>query len=74
MNDLDKAWLPRLALGAGIGYGIGEALHWLFKLLILPDEQWELVWNLFVPIGVIIGLLVVLYQYNKSKYQDDDDK
>lgn len=72
MNDMDKAWLPKLILGGGIGYGIGEALYWIFRKLILPDEKWELVWNAFVPVGVILGLLVVLYYYNRSKYEDDD--
>ena len=73
MHDMDKAWLPRLILGGGIGYGIGEALYWLFRKVILPDTKWELVWNVFVPVGVILGLLVVLYKYNQSKYGGDDD-
>lgn len=72
MNDMDKAWIPKVIIGMAAGYGVGEVLYWLFKKLILPDEKWELLWNSFVPAGVIIGLLIVLYYYNKSKYEDDD--
>lgn len=74
MNDMDKSWIPRVILGGGLGYLIGEGLYWLFRKVILPDEKWELLWNAFVPAGIIIGLLIVLYYYNRSKYEDDDDK
>lgn len=70
---MDKAWIPKVIAGGLGGFAIGEALYWLFEKLILPGETFRLLKDGFVPVCVILGLLLVLYFYNRSKYEDNDD-
>lgn len=74
MNDIDKSWIKYVLLGGGIGFVIGEIIYHLLDKVIIPNEQSaaiELLKNAFPPVFTIIGLLVVLYYYNKNKYDGD---
>lgn len=67
MNDFDKGWLKYVGLGGGAGFLIGEVISHLLSAFVIP-ESWELLVNIITPACTIIGLLIVLYYYNKTKF------
>ena len=62
MNDIDKSWLKYVALGGG-----GEIISTILRKFVFSDS-WTLLLNVITPVFTIIGLLIVLYYYNKSKF------
>lgn len=68
MNDMDKGWLKYVALGGGGGFVIGEIISIILDKYVLP-EGWELLSAAITPAFTIVGLLIVLYYYNKSKFE-----
>lgn len=69
MNDNDKGWLKYVLLGGGAGFIIGEIIYHLLNKFVIPDKL-TLMKNMITPACAIIGLLVVLYYYNKNKYDN----
>lgn len=67
MNDIDKSWLKYVALGGGGGFVIGEIISTILRKFVFSDS-WTLLLNVITPVFTIIGLLIVLYYYNKSKF------
>ena len=68
MNDMDKGWLTYVALGGGGGFVIGEIISIILDKYVLP-EGWGLLSAAITPAFTIVGLLIVLYYYNKSKFE-----
>lgn len=68
MNDMDKSWLKYVALGGGGGFVIGEIISIILDKYVLP-EGWGLLSAAITPAFTIVGLLIVLYYYNKSKFE-----
>ena len=67
MSEYDKSWLKWVALGAIIGYAVGEILSFLLSLTGVQSESFELLRGLLAPAGTIAGLLVVLYVYSRKR-------
>ena len=67
MNDIDKSWLKYVALCGGGGFIIGEIISTILRKFVFSDS-WTLLLNVITPVFTIIGLLIVLYYYNKSKF------
>lgn len=72
MNDMDKKWIPKVVIAMVLGFAIGEVIYKLFDKFILPGDTFALLKESFVPVALILALLIVLYYYNKSKYDGDD--
>ena len=68
MNDIDKGWLKWVALALLAGFLVGKIVVLILDKLLIA-ASFALLKNLMIPLFMIIGLLIVLYFYNKNKYE-----
>lgn len=66
MNEIDSKWIKKIIKALILGFIIGRALSFITGL-ILTDPIFELFISLIVPCVIIIGLIIVLIQYQKEK-------
>ena len=70
MSEYDKGWIKWLILGAAVGYGAGELVSFLLSLVNADSATFELLRGVIPALGIIVGLLAVLYVYNRKKRDD----
>jgi hypothetical protein len=68
MNDIDKSWIKWIVAAVVLGFLAGELIYRVLDIVIV-SASFVLLKNLAVPLCVIVGLLIVLYFYNKNKYE-----
>lgn len=68
MNENDKGWLKWVGAALLAGFLAGELIKLILDKLLVA-ASFELLKNIVVPLFMIIGLLVVLYFYNKKKME-----
>ena len=66
MSEYDKGWIKWILLGAVMGYLIGKCIAVLLELVITNAAVYTFT-SLIAPGFAILGLLIVLYRYNKEK-------
>ena len=66
MSDYDRKWIKWLLLGVVIGYMLGKCVYVLLSLVIANTNMYEFA-NLIPPGLAIVGLLIVLFKYNKER-------
>lgn len=68
MEELKLKWGKWILVAVLIGFLAGEIVSKLLAF-VLTGVYWQLLIDSIVPIFVIIGLLYVLYRYNKEKQE-----
>lgn len=66
MNEIDSKWIKKIIKALILGFIIGRVLSFITGLILI-DPIFELFISLIVPCAIIIGLIIVLIQYQKEK-------
>ena len=66
MSDYDRKWIKWLIFGLILGYVIGKCITVLLSIVVTNQDIFAFVD--LVPSGLsILGVLIVLYKYNKER-------
>ena len=68
MDNNEKKWCYKAALGAAIGFCIGFVVKYILGLFLVT-ELWQAILTLIIPAFMIMGLIIIhgLYQREKDK-------
>ena len=77
LDKTDKKWYIKIGISIVVGFIVGKFIAVAGTLILTMlniglDYIWLL--DLFVPAGIVVGLLVVLMQYNNDKFDRKSNK
>lgn len=66
MKKEEKKWIKWMCLGGGGGFFVGAIIKCILNLA-LKSSAFDIIKVLMIPACIIIGLLIVLYFYQREK-------
>lgn len=61
----DRKWIKWIVLAVVAGFLVGKIVSVFLDLFL--SETWALLINLMIPVFIIIGLIIVLFAYQREK-------
>lgn len=65
MSSEDKLWIKWIVFAIIAGALVGKCISIILSLFL--SETWTLLINMIIPATVILGLVIVLYLYQREK-------